>query len=111
MATVSMSVAGRSWPPRGQVVLHRGARAGVRGGLLRITRRNADVQRGGEERVLRRVPGEPRWSRLRARESLSEVAAAAPVMASPVLGLPASDGRRWKPGHPSRMIRGPAGGR
>jgi hypothetical protein len=37
MVTVSMSVAGRSWPPRGQVVLHRGARAGVRGGLLRIT--------------------------------------------------------------------------
>jgi hypothetical protein len=92
-------------------VLHRGARAGVRGGLLRITRRNADVQRGGEERVPRRVPYEPRRSRLRARESLSEVAAAAPVMASPVLGLPAPGGPALEAGHPSRIIRGPAGGR
>ena len=53
---------------------------------------NAGVQRGGAERVLRRVRGEPRRSRLSAREGLSEVAAAAPVMASAVLGLPAPDG-------------------
>jgi hypothetical protein len=76
------------------------ARAGVRGGLLRITRRNADVQRGGEESVLRRVLGEPRRSRLRARESLSEVAAAAPVMASPVLSLPAPGGPALEAGSP-----------
>jgi hypothetical protein len=74
--------------------------AGVRGGLLRITRRNAGVQRGSEERVLRRVRGEPRRSRLRARGNLSEVAAAAPVMASAVLGLPAPDGPALEAGSP-----------
>jgi hypothetical protein len=95
----------------GQIVLHRGARADVRGGLLRITRRNAGVQRGGEERVLR-VRGEPWRPRLRVRESLSRAATAVPRDAQPRRrACLRRTSRRWRLGHPSRMIRGAAGGR
>ena len=69
----------------GQVVLHRGTRADVRGGFLHIIRRKAGVQRGGQERVLR-TRGEPWRPRLRVRESLSMVATAVPVMTSPGAG-------------------------
>lgn len=93
----------------GRVVLRRGAPAGVRGGLLRITRRNAGVRRGSEERVLRRVRGEPRRPRLRVGESLSGVADAVPVVAGPGRGLPVPDEPGREAGSPVTNDPGYAG--
>ena len=39
----------------GPVVAHRGARVGVRGGLLHIPQRDSRVEGGGDERVAKRV--------------------------------------------------------
>jgi hypothetical protein len=99
MATVSMPVAGRSGPPRARLccIVVRGPASGTDcyaspGGTpaSSATVRSAccgvcGVSRGG--------PGF-------ARESLSEVAAAAPMMASPVPGLPAPDGPALEAGSP-----------
>jgi len=71
----------------------------------------AGVRRAGEERALRRVRDEPWRSRLRVRESLSGVAAAVPVVAGPVLSLPAPDEPALATGSPVTDDPGAAGGR
>jgi len=75
-----------------------------------VTAINAGVERGGEEE--RALRGE-RWrSRLRARVSpWVKSRPRCPWWPARRRACLRRTSRRWKPSHPSRVIRGPAGGR
>jgi hypothetical protein len=70
----------------GAVITHRGARVGVRGGLLDVPQRHPGIEGGGDERVSQRVGADVLGDPGPAGDAADDPGGAVPVQPPPVRG-------------------------